>query len=109
MGCGASKTGLNHVDDSVHVMLKHDRKVQQRKGQPAHGYKERSPHALLVPKTVGDNPAPSAPETKHSGGYKERAPHPLLKPKEVGSDPSPPTGDSTGSESVPNGVVATEE
>lgn len=52
MGCGASKNGLQHVDDSVHVMLQHDKKVQQRKGEPVHGYKERAQHPLLRPKAV---------------------------------------------------------
>ena len=51
MGCGSSKSGLNNVDDSVHVMLKHDKKVQQRKGEPVHGYKQRAEHPLLRPKT----------------------------------------------------------
>jgi hypothetical protein len=52
MGCGGSKSGLSHVDDSVHVMLQHDKKVQQSKGQPAHGYKARAEHPLLRPKSV---------------------------------------------------------
>jgi len=30
-------------------MIKHDKKVQQRKGQPIHGYKPRAPHPLLIP------------------------------------------------------------
>ena len=52
MGCGGSKSGLSHVDDSVHVMLQHDKKVQQSKGQPARGYKARAEHPLLRPKSV---------------------------------------------------------
>jgi len=56
MGCGASKSGLHHVDDSVHVMLKHDKKVQQRKGEPVHGYKKRAEHPLLRPKEADTQP-----------------------------------------------------
>lgn len=58
MGCGSSKSGLQHVDDSVHVMLAHDKKVQQRKGQTVHGYKERAQHPLLQPKAV-NTPEPT--------------------------------------------------
>lgn len=49
MGCGGSKSDdrLQTVDDSVHVMLKHDKKVQQRKGEAPHGYVPRAPHPLL--------------------------------------------------------------
>ena len=50
MGCNNSKhRGLNTVDDSVHVMLKHDKKVQQQKGEKPHGYVPRAPHPLLKP------------------------------------------------------------
>ena len=48
MGCGSSKSGLNAVDDSVHVMLQHDKKVQLSKGQPEHKYKARAEHPLLL-------------------------------------------------------------
>ena len=48
MGCGASKSGLETVDDSVHVMLKHDKKVAKAKGLPVNtGYVPRAPHPLL--------------------------------------------------------------
>jgi len=64
MGCGSSKGGLQHVDDSVHVMLKHDRKsLQKKEGSKAQvGYKERAAHPMLKPKAVnsptdGDGPA----------------------------------------------------
>jgi hypothetical protein len=53
MGCTSSKdTRLQTVDDSVHVMLKHDKKVQQKKGQQPHGYVPRADHPLLKPKTI---------------------------------------------------------
>ena len=47
MGCGASKEGLQTVDDSVHVMLKHDKKLAQKKGEAPKGYVPRAPHPLL--------------------------------------------------------------
>ena len=52
MGCGGSKSDgrLQTVDDSVHVMLAHDRKVQKMKGEKPHGYVPRAEHPLLKPK-----------------------------------------------------------
>lgn len=84
MGCGASKSGLHHVDDSVHVMLKHDKKVQQRKGEPVHGYKKRVEHPLLRPKEV-NTPPPS------------------------GSDATGTSAPASASPATGNGVIATEE
>ena len=53
MGCGSSTdTRLQTVDDSVHVMLAHDKKVQQRKGETPHGYVPRAAHPLLKPKAI---------------------------------------------------------
>lgn len=54
MGCGASShdTRLQTVDDSVHVMLKHDKKRQQQKGEAPKGYVPRAEHPLLRPKPV---------------------------------------------------------
>ena len=46
MGCMHSRD-LDHVDDSVHVMLKHDKKVAQKKGEPVLGYVPRPEHPLL--------------------------------------------------------------
>jgi hypothetical protein len=49
MGCGPSKNSLETVDDSVHVMLAHDKKVAAKKGQStATGYKPRAEHPLLA-------------------------------------------------------------
>ena len=70
MGCGASShdTRLQTVDDSVHVMLKHDKKMQQRRGEKPHGYVPRAEHPLLKPKAVvateedGGGPSPAAPQ-----------------------------------------------
>mmetsp|Transcript_38521 Transcript_38521/g.59467 ORF Transcript_38521/g.59467 Transcript_38521/m.59467 type:complete len:81 (+) Transcript_38521:426-668(+) len=56
MGCtqsGEADTRLQTVDDSVHVMLAHDKKVQQQKGQKPHGYVPRAEHPLLKPKEEG--------------------------------------------------------
>jgi hypothetical protein len=49
MGCGPSHhRTLETVDDSVHVMLKHDKKVAAKKGQPINtGYVPRAEHPLL--------------------------------------------------------------
>jgi hypothetical protein len=47
MGCGASKDGLANVDDSVHVMIRHDKKRAAQKGEAPHGYVPRAPHPLL--------------------------------------------------------------
>ena len=60
MGCSQSADkGLQYVDDSVHVMLSHDKKVQQRKGEKPHGYVPRAAHPLM--ETPEDEPgAPSS-------------------------------------------------
>jgi hypothetical protein len=56
MGCGSSReSALQTVDDSVHVMLAHDRKVQKAKGEKPHGYVPRAEHPLLKPKMTGTN------------------------------------------------------
>lgn len=48
MGCGNSKESvLNTVDDSVHVMLKHDKKMQVKHGEKPHGYVPRAEHPLM--------------------------------------------------------------
>ena len=49
MGCRSSSDAgkLQTVDDSVHVMLAHDKKMQQRHGEAPHGYVPRAPHPLL--------------------------------------------------------------
>lgn len=63
MGCMSSKeTALNQVDDSVHVMLKHDKKVQQKKGQEPHGFVPRASHPLLKPKEIVATEAPDKAE-----------------------------------------------
>jgi hypothetical protein len=60
MGCGASKSGLDAVDDSVHVMLKHDKKVAKAKGLPVNtGYVPRAPHPLLDTSQNGNKAAPA--------------------------------------------------
>ena len=47
MGCVGSKPSFGTVDDSVHVMLQHDKKVAKRKGQLTTGYVPRAEHPLL--------------------------------------------------------------
>lgn len=48
MGCQNSKESvLNTVDDSVHVMLKHDKKMQIKHGEKPHGYIPRAEHPLM--------------------------------------------------------------
>mmetsp|Transcript_18570 Transcript_18570/g.29936 ORF Transcript_18570/g.29936 Transcript_18570/m.29936 type:complete len:91 (+) Transcript_18570:189-461(+) len=65
MGCGGSKADgrLQTVDDSVHVMLAHDRKVQKMKGEKPHGYVPRAEHPLLQPKA----PPSAAAAAKENG------------------------------------------
>ena len=63
MGCGASThdTRLQTVDDSVHVMLTHDKKRQQQKGEVPKGYVPRAEHPLLRPKPVETTEAADPP------------------------------------------------
>ena len=53
MGACGSKSQLETVDDSVHVMIKHDKKVARAKGQQTTGYIPRAEHPLLKPKGSG--------------------------------------------------------
>jgi len=85
MGCGGSRLGgssrksaLLNVDDSVHVMLKHDKKVQQQKGGPVLGYKERASHPLLKPKAINAPPP---------GGDANGAGAPVAVPRPRGNGP----------------------
>jgi hypothetical protein len=55
MGCGSSKDGLGRVDDSVHVMLKHDKKKLKDKGVASPGYIARPEHPLIT-SGMNDNP-----------------------------------------------------
>jgi hypothetical protein len=47
MGCMGSKPTFGAVDDSVHVMLQHDKKLAKKKGQPSTGYVPRAEHPML--------------------------------------------------------------
>ena len=50
-GCLSRNTGhLEHVDDSVHVMLAHDRKKRKESGAPTSGYKPRASNPALEQK-----------------------------------------------------------
>jgi hypothetical protein len=42
-----SKSTFDTVDDSVHVMLQHDKKIAKNKGQQPSGYVPRAEHPLL--------------------------------------------------------------
>ena len=69
MGCSSSKeSALANVDDSVHVMIKHDKKRAQQKGEAPHGYVPRAPHPLLEQKK---NEGEGAEETKQEDGAAE--------------------------------------
>jgi len=56
MGCAASRQAvvvvsnsrLATVDDSVHVMIEHSKRICLQKGQAVHGYIPRAPHPLLL-------------------------------------------------------------
>ena len=75
-GCGSKHTShLETVDDSVHVMLKHDKKKQKEKGKSEQqGYVPRAAHPALEKK-------------KEEPGYVPRAPHPsLTKPAAVATE-----------------------
>lgn len=64
MGCGGSKNHLDTVDDSVHVMLKHDKAAAQKQGKAITGYVPRAEHPLLAgaQTTTGAEAAPQRPE-----------------------------------------------
>ena len=71
MGCTGSKDRLQTVDDSVHVMLKGDKKRQQAKGQQPHGFVPRADHPLLKPRPIvaaeepeDEQPTTDAPTTE---------------------------------------------
>mmetsp|Transcript_16731 Transcript_16731/g.38628 ORF Transcript_16731/g.38628 Transcript_16731/m.38628 type:complete len:98 (-) Transcript_16731:110-403(-) len=97
MGCGNSKSGLHHVDDSVHVMLRHDKKVHQRKGGPAPAYKERAQHPLLKP--LEANTAATTTSDDAANTEKEKVGGDA---NEAGAATAPPTTDN-------EPVTATEE
>ncbi len=46
----SNSNALSHVDDSVKVMIQHDAKALEKKGQKPGGYVPRAPHPIL------DNP-----------------------------------------------------
>ena len=46
-GCTSKNGHLDHVDDSVHVMLAHDRKKRKESGSANAGYKPRAANPAL--------------------------------------------------------------
>jgi hypothetical protein len=65
MGCGGSKHVLDTVDDSVHVLLAHDKKMAKKRGEnPNVGYVPRAEHPLLkAAREEGEHPPPPARTT----------------------------------------------
>lgn len=49
---------LDGVDDSVHVMIKHDKKMQKKRGEQEHGYVPRRSN----PAMTADEGADAAPD-----------------------------------------------
>jgi hypothetical protein len=47
MGCTGSKSAFDKVDDSVNMMIQHDKKVAKQKGLPTTGFVPRGEHPLL--------------------------------------------------------------
>lgn len=58
---------LETVDDSVHVMISHDKKKQRQEGKPVTGYVPRAPH----PSLNKDKPQTEEPNGGSSGGATE--------------------------------------
>lgn len=68
MGCNSSKeNALANVDDSVHVMIKHDKKRAQQKGERPHGYVPRAPHPLLDKEKTEDGETKESEDEKKTG------------------------------------------
>lgn len=58
-GCGSKQHAmLDGVDDSVHVMIKHDKKMQKKRGEQEHGYVPRRSN----PAMTADEGADAAPD-----------------------------------------------
>lgn len=55
-GCNSKAGHLDHVDDSVHVMLKHDRKKRKDIGASGGGYKPRTTNPALDKLKSGEAP-----------------------------------------------------
>ncbi len=51
-GCCSKRNALSHLDDSVKVMVRHDAKMLEKRGQTPGGYIPRAPHPLM---DAGDN------------------------------------------------------
>lgn len=72
-GCGSKNhSHLERVDDSVHVMLKHDKKVQKTKGKSEQGYVPRAAHPAM--------------QKKEETGYVPRAPIPAANKPVVAAE-----------------------
>jgi hypothetical protein len=45
--CKSKPNVLSHLDDSVKVMVRHDAKILEKRGQQPGGYVPRAPHPML--------------------------------------------------------------
>lgn len=45
--CNSKPNVLAHLDDSVKVMVRHDAKALEKKGQKPSGFVPRAPHPIL--------------------------------------------------------------
>jgi hypothetical protein len=45
--CQSKPNVLSHLDDSVKVMVRHDAKILEKKGQTPGGYVPRAPHPMF--------------------------------------------------------------
>ena len=50
-GCGSKSNVLSHLDDSVKVMVRHDAKMLEKRGEKPGGYVPRAPHPMLDQQT----------------------------------------------------------
>jgi hypothetical protein len=50
-GCGSKSNALSHLDDSVKVMVRHDAKMLEKRGEKPGGYVPRAPHPMLDQQT----------------------------------------------------------
>ena len=56
--CGSKQHAmLDGVDDSVHVMIRHDKNMQKKRGEKEHGYVPRRSH----PSMTADDGTDAAP------------------------------------------------
>jgi hypothetical protein len=64
--CMSRDDTMSHLDDSVHVMLSHDKRAAAKRGQTDVGYKPREEHPMLTAakKTEEEKTKPIVAEEK---------------------------------------------